>query len=82
MQPCESFFIHTKISKQVEKAKIVGRIVIPIAPKKHKYLCDTCKSVLDNSWGEPGIKITTLNSSNDSSNKWICVSCYDDLLND
>ena len=63
--------------------KVVGRIELSDAPKKHKCTCDDCNEVLDDSWGDPRVEIKRFDSryaKEPSSIRWVCNSCADELF--
>ena len=64
---------------------VVGYISIPYAPQKHKCVCDDCGNDVDDSFGDPRVKIETFNSKSakePSSVRWICKWCEDMLFGD
>ena len=62
--------------------KIVGHIdLIDYAPKKHKCTCDDCGCEVNDSWGDPRVKISTFNSKDakePSAVRWVCEWCADE----
>ena len=65
--------------------KVVGHVVLPDAPQKHKCVCDDCGDVLDDSFGDPRHKISTYDTKDakePSSVRWICYSCVDQKFGD
>jgi hypothetical protein len=64
---------------------VVGYVHIPNAPKKHKCVCDECSSQLDDSFGDPRVKVQTFDSMDakePSSVRWVCEVCADELFGD
>lgn len=62
--------------------KVIGKIILPDAPKKHKCICDDCGSVLDDYCGDPRVRVTRVYSDNVREERWICEVCADELFGD
>jgi hypothetical protein len=62
--------------------KIIGKITLPDAPKKHKCVCDDCKDVLDDSCGDPRNRVTTKWNDGRFEERWICDVCADEQFGD
>lgn len=55
--------------------KVIGHITLPDAPIKHKCVCDDCKDVLDDSCGDPRVRITSHYADGSKSERFICPNC-------
>jgi hypothetical protein len=55
--------------------KVVGHIVLPDAPKKHKCVCDDCGNEVDDSFGDPRVRVTTNYADGSRSERFICANC-------
>lgn len=66
----------------LQEVKVVGKIILPDAPKKHKCTCDDCKNVLDDSWGDPRNRVTTEWNDGRREERWICDYCADEQFGD
>jgi len=68
-----------------QSIKVIGKISLPDAPKKHKCICDDCGSVLNDSLGDPRVKISTY-ASKDAVEpiavRWVCDYCADEQFGD
>jgi hypothetical protein len=65
--------------------KVVGYIMLPDAPKKHKCTCDDCGDVLDDSFGDPRVEVKTFDSRDakrPSAIRMLCECCVYDLFYD
>ncbi len=71
--------------------KVLGKITLPIQKVKKaktKCLCDDCGCELNDSCGDPRIKVSTFDSKDakdpkdPSSVRWICDWCSDELFGD
>lgn len=65
--------------------KILGKITLPVQKVKTKYLCDDCGCELNDSFGDPRIKVSTFDSisaKEPSSVRWICEWCSDEQFGD
>jgi hypothetical protein len=62
--------------------KVIGMVTIPDAPKKHKCICDDCKDVLDDSFGDPRNRVTTEWNDGRFEERWICDVCADEQFGD
>jgi hypothetical protein len=65
--------------------KVVGYIMLPDAPKKHKCTCDDCGWEVPDGWGDPRVKIETYNSKDaiePIAVRMICEWCADELFRD
>jgi hypothetical protein len=64
--------------------KVLGKIELP-APVKYKCTCDDCDCDVDDSWGDPRVRISIFNSKDDkepSAVRWVCESCADEQFGD
>lgn len=55
--------------------KIIGKIEIPEPKTKEKCTCDYCKSVLNDSCGDPRVRVTTKYANGKVDVKHICEAC-------
>ena len=65
--------------------KVVGHIVLPDAPQKHKCTCDECGCDLDDSCGDPRVEVFRYDSKHakdPSSIRMLCDCCIYDLFHD
>ena len=65
--------------------KVIGKITLPDAPQKHKCVCDECCDVLNDSNGDPRVKVSrydSMDSKEPSSVRWICDVCADEQFGD
>lgn len=69
----------------LQEVKVIGKIILPDAPQKHKCVCDDCGCDVDDSWGDPRVRISTFNSKDAKEPlavRWVCESCADELFGD
>jgi len=69
----------------MDSIKVIGKITLPDAPKKHKCVCDDCGDVLNDSFGDPRVRVSTYDSmetKEPSSVRWVCEVCADDQFGD
>jgi hypothetical protein len=62
--------------------KVVGHIVLPDAPKKHKCTCDDCGCQLDDSFGDPRHKVVSSWNNGRREERMICDVCADEQFPD
>lgn len=55
--------------------KVIGKIILPDAPKKHKCICDDCGDVLDDSCGDPRHNVVISWTDGRKEEKMICDVC-------
>lgn len=55
--------------------KVIGHITLPDAPVKHKCVCDDCGNDVDDSFGDPRVRITTHYADGSKSERFICPNC-------
>ena len=55
--------------------KVIGKITLPDAPKKHKCVCDDCGNELNDSWGDTRVKISTHYPDGTKEERLICADC-------
>lgn len=59
--------------------KVVGRIELPDAPKKHECICDYCGNDVDDSWGDVRIDVYVETKHEDGSvtkeTRKMCPDC-------
>lgn len=68
-----------------QEVKVVGKIILPDAPKKHKCTCDDCGCDVNDSWGDSRVRISTFSSRDakePSAVRWVCESCADEQFGD
>ena len=65
--------------------KVLGKIILPDAPVKYKCICADCGNYLNDSFGDPRVKISTFDSMDakePSAVRWVCEWCADELFED
>lgn len=65
--------------------KVIGHIMLPDAPIKHKCICEECGDILNTKFGDPRIEVLTYPSKYDkqpTSSRLICPVCANDLFGD
>jgi hypothetical protein len=64
------------------QVKVIGRIPLPIYSSiKKSCMCDECNTVLDDSFGDPRVKVLRFDSKYSTepiSINWLCVYCIQD----
>ena len=65
-----------------QSLKVIGKIILPDAPKKHKCICDDCGDVLNDSCGDPRHKVVTSWTDGRKEEKMICDVCVDEQFPD
>lgn len=67
----------------MDSIKVIGKITLPDAPKKHKCVCHDCGDVLDDSCGDPRHLVTTAEwTDGRKEERMICDVCADELFGD
>lgn len=66
----------------MDSIKVIGKIVLPDAPQKHKCVCHDCGDVLDDSCGDPRSRVTTEWKDGRKEERWICDYCADEQFGD
>lgn len=59
----------------LQEVKVIGKIILSDAPQKHKCICDYCGNDVDDSWGDPRIKVTRTYSNGTQEIKYMCPDC-------
>jgi hypothetical protein len=62
--------------------KVIGKITLPDAPKKHKCVCDDCGCLVNNSCGDPRHLVTTDYGDGRKEERMICDVCADEQFGD
>jgi hypothetical protein len=62
--------------------KIVGYIDMPNAPVKDKCICHDCGNQLNDSFGDPRVRITTIHHDGSKETRMICSDCEFEQFND
>jgi|WetSurSiteA1Bulk_404760.scaffolds.fasta_scaffold06899_2 hypothetical protein len=55
--------------------KVVGHVVLPDAPQKHKCTCDDCGNELNDSWGDPRVRVVSHYADGSKDERFICPNC-------
>lgn len=66
----------------MDSIKVIGKIVLPDAPTRHKCICADCNGVLDDSCGDPRHLVTTDYGDGRKEERMICDVCADELFGD
>jgi hypothetical protein len=62
--------------------KVVGHIELSDAPKKHKCICDDCGNELNDSWGDPRVRVVSHYADGSKDERFICPNCEFDTFGD
>jgi len=62
--------------------KVVGKIVLPDVPQKHKCICDECGNEVNDSFGDPRISVKRVYSDGSTEERMICPDCEFDIFQD
>lgn len=68
--------------KIMENVKVIGKISLDDGTPKTKCICDDCKEVVNDSFGDPRNRVTTEWSDGRFEERWICDCCADEQFGD
>lgn len=73
------------MSNMNQSVNVLGKVVLTSEVLRQPCLCDDCGCQLNDSWGDPRIKVSTFDSPTakvPSAVRWVCESCVDELFGD
>ena len=62
--------------------KVIGKISLPLGSPSRKCTCDECGDVLNDSCGDPRVRVSRYDSMDSTSVRWICDVCADEQFGD